>query len=89
MAHPLPVWRAARGGIVSGKDPERCKYRETHTDRTGLYIMVMIAMWSSCHNGDKLAKVQTQLDEINHSVTVAEESAEASHPPDPQNPASR
>lgn len=60
------------------------KCRAEHTDRTGLYILVMIAVWSSCHNGDKLTEIQSQLDSVIHP-----QSAEAPHPPTPQNPASR
>jgi len=49
---------------------------EQHTERTGLYIMVFLAMIASCNAEVKLSKVQQQLDRIEKKIELVQKPSE-------------
>jgi hypothetical protein len=47
---------------------EQCRFRETN--RTGLYIMVFIAMIAGCEGLDRIKKVENQVKTLEQSVEL-------------------
>jgi len=43
-----------------------------HVDRTGLYIMVIITMFASCSNNDKLDQLDREIHKLDVSTSCKE-----------------
>lgn len=43
-----------------------------HEDRTGLYIMVLFILLGTCDNGDRLDRIERDLDKLGQDALCAE-----------------